>query len=264
MAKHKFDYVEKNEWKYFEMYLNNKGNFDKPFLQHSFSYLEKAEKYFYLNEYEVAGNFLRKEAENFCKDFLPKKYQYGSECNLRDLNGLIIESISFAKNAGLDDTLFKELDSHRKFVLNPTSHDNYDVPIYKSEIERALNTLKELRKIRNEPFLEKGAIVEFELVTPIEKGADTYKFEIKLEDDFRLLTIDSQETVISKGKIIYWVMKNGVYTKGTKDESEAYDTTTLKKFYDYNYNQSDNVKSSNFWNEIIIQDTGEKLITLIE
>jgi len=59
-------------------------------------------------------------------------------------------------------------------------------------------------------------------------------------------------------------MKNGVYIKGTKDESEAYDTTTLKKFYDTNYNKSDKAKSSNFWNEIIIQDTGEKLITLIQ
>ena len=261
MARHKFDYVEKKEWKYFEMYVDDRGDFEKPFInKESLTYLEKADKYFCLNEYEIAGNFLRKEAESFCKDFLPKEYHYGTECNLRDLNGLILESISFAENSGLDDTLFKELDSHRKFVLNPTSHDNYDIPHYKSEIESALNTLKELRKIRNEPFLEKGKIVEFEL----SDGTNTYTFEIKLNDTFRVLTIEEQDSVISKGKIIYWVMKNGVYTKGTKDKSEAYDTTTLKKFYDYNYDKSDKTKSSNFWETVLIKDSGESINTILE
>ena len=257
MAKHKFNYRQRGKWKYFEMYVDSTGNFEKPLIhKESLSYLEKAEKYFYLNEYEVAGNFLRKEAENFCKDFLSKK----EECNF-DLGQLINESISLVNNAGVDDTLFKELDHHRKFVLNPRSHDNYEVPTYKSEIESALNTLKELRKIRNEPFLERGKELKFELVT--EDKVDTYTFEIKLEDDFRILTIEGQDSVISKGKITYWVMKNGLYTKGTKDKSETYDTTTLKKFYDSNYGKSDKSKNSNFWETISIKDTGEPIKSVL-
>ena len=247
---------KKMDWKPFEMYVDDSGDFEKPFInKESLSYLEKAEKYFYLHDYEIAGTFLRKEAESFCKDFLPKKLHYGSECNLRDLNGLILKCIDFAKNAGLDDTLFKELDTHRKFVLNPTSHDNHDVPKYKSEIKSALDTLKALRAIRNEAFLKRGDIVEFELTTPIKKKvADTYKFEIKLEDDFRLLTIDGQDTVISKGMINYWVSKNGKRDKVTKS-----DNTTLEKFYEYNYKNSNKVKSADYWKEIIIQESGKNI-----
>ena len=247
---------DKMSWKAFEMYVDSTGNFVKPFInKESLTYLEKADKYFRLNDYEIVGNSLRKEAEHFCKGFLSKKDE-----DKFDLGQLVTESISVANNIGLDDTLFTKLDHHRKFVLNPRSHDNYEVPTYKNEIEDALNTLKELREIRNEPFLERGKIVEFELFD----GTDTYTFEIKLNDDFRLLTIEGQNSVISKGKIIYWVKKNGEYTKGTKDKSEQYDTTILKKFYDYNYANSDKTKNSDFWEEIIIKETGEKVKICIE
>ncbi len=257
MAKHKFNYMQRGEWKYFEMFVDSTRDFERPFInKESLGYMEKAEKYFVLNEYEVAGSFLRKEAEHFCKGFLSKK----EECSF-DLGQLISKSIEFVNNANLDDTLFKKLDHHRKFVLNPRSHDNYNIPTYKSEIENALDTLKELRKIRIEPFLERGKVLEFELVTT--NGADTYKFEIKLDDDFRVLTIEGEDSAISKGKIIYWVMKNDIYTKGTKDETEAYDTTTLKKFYDYNYEKSDKTKSPNFWETILIKDNGEIIQNLL-
>src|SRR5690606_20213821 len=112
-----------------------------------------------------------KEAEAFCKEFLPKKWQHTVEYNLHDLNGLIKQLTLFAEGAGLDKQLFEDLDSHRKFVLNPTSHDSYDVPKFNSEVGNCLNTLKALRQIQNETFLKRGDQVEFEL----SDGTDTYK-----------------------------------------------------------------------------------------
>ena len=83
-----------------------------------------------------------------------------------------------------------------------------------------------------------------------------------------MLTIDGQDRVISKGMINYWISKNGDYIKDgsvvNKNDVLQHKNQTLKNFYDTTYNKSDKAKSSNFWNEIIIQDTGEKLITLIE
>ena len=71
------------------MYDCEKDGIPQPLIKLSDTYLDKAEKYFLLKEYEIAGNFLRKEAEAFCKEFLPKKWQYTTEYNLHDLNGLI-------------------------------------------------------------------------------------------------------------------------------------------------------------------------------
>ncbi|WP_297333678.1 hypothetical protein, partial [Flavobacterium sp.] len=251
LLRHRIKCFSQENWKYIEMYECEKDGIPQPLIKTSDTYLEKAELYFHKKEYEIAGNFLRKEAEAFCKDFLPKKYHYTSEYNLHDLNGLIMQAKIFAENAGLDKALFEALDSHRKFVLNPTSHDSYDVPKFNHEVGNCLHTLIELRKIKNEPFLKRGEQVEFEL----SDGTDTYKFEIKLEDDFRLLKEPTQASVISKGMMNYWVYKNG--TKTTVGIQHKQDT--LQKIYDGCYNSSDKTKNADFWKEILVSDSGEKL-----
>ncbi|MYY26663.1 AAA family ATPase [Elizabethkingia anophelis] len=251
LLRHRIKHFGQENWKYIEMYECEKDSIPQPLIKTSYTYLEKAELYFHKKEYEIAGNFLRKEAEAFCKEFLPKKLHYTSEYNLHNLDGLITQCKVFAESAGLDKTLFETLDSHRKFVLNPTSHDSYDVPKFNNEVGNCLHTLKELREIKNEPFLKRGEQVEFEL----SDGTDTYKFEIKLEDDFRLLKEPSQASIISKGMVNYWVYKNG--TKTSADIQHKQDT--LQKMYDSCYNSSDKTKNADFWEEIILSGTGERL-----
>ncbi len=251
LLRHRIKRLNQANWKYIEIYECEKNGIPQPFIKTSDTYLQKAEMYFHQKEYEIAGNFLRKEAEAFCKEFLPKKLQYTTEYNLHDLNGLILQSKVFAESAGLDKALFESLDSHRKFVLNPTSHDSYDVPKFNSEIGGCLNTLKELRKIKNEPFLKRGEQVEFEL----SDDTDTYKIEITLQDDFRLLKEPTKDSVISKGMVNYHVTKNG--TKGDLQHKQD----SLKKMYDGCYISSNKTKNADFWEEVIIKSSGQKLIT---
>lgn len=163
------------------------------------------------------------------------------------MNGLIIQCKAFAENAGLDKTLFEALDNHRKFVLNPTSHDSYDVPKFNSEIGGCLYTLKELRKIKNEPFFKRGEQIKFEL----SNGTDDYIFEIKIEDDFRLLQEPEKHSVISKGIVNYWITKN---TEPKGETQHGYEN--IKSFYDKIYTKSDKTKNSDFWEEIIIVSSG--------
>jgi ABC-type dipeptide/oligopeptide/nickel transport system ATPase subunit len=252
LLRHRIKKFNQTNWKYIEMYECEKDGIPQPLIKTSETYLDKAEKYFQLKEYEIAGNFLRKEAEAFCKEFLPKKWQHTVEYNLHDLNGLIKQLTLFAEGAGLDKQLFEDLDSHRKFVLNPTSHDSYDVPKFNIEVGNCLNTLKALRQIQNEPFLKRGDQVEFEL----SDGKDTYKFEIKLEDDFRLLKEPGKDSVISKGMVNYWTTKNTDPKGSTQHGLES-----IKAFYAKNYNKSDKTKNADFWEEVLITSTGQFLKT---
>ncbi|MCA0362544.1 MAG: AAA family ATPase [Bacteroidetes bacterium] len=252
LLRHRIKKFNQTNWKYIEMYECEKDGIPQPLIKTSETYLDKAEKYFQLKEYEISGNFLRKEAEAFCKEFLPKKWQHTVEYNLHDLNGLIKQLTLFAVGSGLDKQLFEDLDSHRKFVLNPTSHDSYDVPKFNSEVGNCLNTLKALRKIQNEPFLKRGEQVEFEL----SDGTDTYKFEIKLEDDFRLLKEPGKASVISKGMVNYWTTKNTDPKGGTQHGLE-----NLNAFYDKIYNKSDKTKNPDFWEEVLITSSGQLLKT---
>lgn len=253
LLRHQIKRKSHGSWRYIEMYGCEKDGIPQPLIQKSDTYLEKAEKYFLLKEYEIAGNFLRKEAEAFCKDFLPKKYHFTNEYNMHDLNGLILQCIKFAEEVELDNTLFEELDGHRKFVLNPTSHDSYDVPKFNSEIGNCLDTVKKLREIKNETFLKRGEKVEFELTTA--DGTNIYKFEIKLEDDFRLLQEPTKDSVISKGMVNYWITKDGV--KGDLMHKQD----SLKKMYESCYDKSDKTKNADFWEEVIISATAAKLVT---
>ena len=230
--KHK---TKKNQdaWVYKEIYMD----YDKtPYIRNSEDYLGQAEHYIKQHEYEIAGNFLRKEAEAFCKNFLPKKKQLTGDFAHLDLNGLIMNCKDYAAESGvIDISIFNELDEHRKFILNPSSHDSYDVAKYGHEVKRCLQTLRKLREIIIKPFLKFGSQVEFTLKTP-EPRISEYKFILTLCDDFRIIIMPGESPVISKGMINYQVYEDGNNKKGVQS-----DNTTIKHFFEYNYEKSDKI-----------------------
>ena len=252
--KHK---TKKNQdaWVYKEIYMDD----DKtPYIRNSEDYLEQVEHYIKQHEYEIAGNFLRKEAEAFCKDFLPKKKQLTSDFAHLDLNGLIISCKDYAAESGvIDISIFNELDEHRKFILNPSSHDSYDVAKYGHEVKRCLQTLRKLREIIIKPFLKFGSQVEFTLKTP-EPRISEYKFVITLCDDFRIIIMPGEFPVISKGMINYQVYEDGNNKKGVQS-----DNTTIKHFFEYNYEKSDKTKDVNYLISVIEIESGNPIATFM-
>ena len=248
--KHK---TKKNQdaWVYKEIYMD----YDKtPYIRNSEDYLGQAEHYIKQHEYEIAGNFLRKEAEAFCKDFLPKKKQLTGDFAHLDLNGLIMNCKDYAAESGvIDISIFNELDEHRKFILNPSSHDSYDVAKYGHEVKRCLQTLRKLREIIIKPFLKLGSQVEFTLKTP-EPRISEYKFILTLCDDFRIIIMPGESPVISKGMINYQVYEDGNNKKGVQS-----DNTTIKHFFEYNYEKSDKTKDASYLNSVIESESGNPI-----
>lgn len=248
--KHK---TKKNQdaWVYKEIYMD----YDKtPYIRNSEDYLGQAEHYIKQHEYEIAGNFLRKEAEAFCKNFLPKKKQLTGDFAHLDLNGLIMNCKDYAAESGvIDISIFNELDEHRKFILNPSSHDSYDVAKYGHEVKRCLQTLRKLREIIIKPFLKFGSQVEFTLKTP-EPRISEYKFILTLCDDFRIIIMPGESPVISKGMINYQVYEDGNNKKGVQS-----DNTTIKHFFEYNYEKSDKSKDASYLNSVIESESGNPI-----
>lgn len=243
-----------NQWIYKEIYMDDSH---QPYMRNSDSYIEEAEHYIKQHKYEIAGNFLRKAAESFCKSFLPPKKQLSADYSRLDLNGMIVNSKDFATASGMSNIqLFDELDEHRKFILNPSSHDSYDVEKYLYELKRCLNTLKELDKINVRPFMKRGTKLEFVLKTPVPQ-IDEYKFEIELCDDFKVVEQPGEMPVITKGMINYKVSKNGSAGKTQSDN------TTLKRFYEVNYDKSDKVYPSFYLDGIKEVGTNNPIHTLL-
>ena len=251
--KHK---TKKNQdaWVYKEIYMD----YDKtPYIRNSEDYLGQAEHYIKQHEYEIAGNFLRKAAELLCKNFLPNKWQLSPDYSRLDLNGLIHNSKRYAKESGMTDiSVFEELDSFRKFILNPASHDSYDVVKYRYEVELCLQTLMVFKDIDSVPFLNRGDKLCFELKCKA-PSIDIYKFELILCDNFRIIKQPGKTPLLSKGMINYRVIKNGEV--GTMQS----DNTTIKSFYDKCYEKSDKSKDANFFNSVIEAKSGNAICTFI-
>ena len=74
-----------------------------PYLRESKTYIDNADFFIKQHEYDIAGNFLRKEAEAFCKEFLPKKWHYTADYSNLDLCGLISNCKKFAKESDMAD-----------------------------------------------------------------------------------------------------------------------------------------------------------------
>ena len=251
--KHK---TKKNQdaWVYKEIYMDDKKT---PYIRNSEDYLGEAGHYIKQHQYEIAGNFLRKAAELLCKNFLPNKWQLSPDYSRLDLNGLIHNCKRYAEESGMTDiSVFEELDSFRKFILNPASHDSYDVVKYRYEVELCLQTLMVFKDIDSVPFLNRGDKLCFELKCKA-PSIDIYKFELILCDNFRIIKQPGKTPLLSKGMINYRVIKNGEV--GTIQS----DNTTIKSFYDKCYEKSDKSKDANFFNSVIEAKSGNAICTFI-
>ncbi|SFV52156.1 hypothetical protein MNB_SV-9-1395 [hydrothermal vent metagenome] len=180
MAKHKFDYVEKDKWKYFEMYVDSEGEFEKPYLKTNQTYHEKAIEYFKKREYEIASNYLRKEVEKQLYDYLGLKTLDGTldtakikdnykkldnsfapliialkgfdNCENIPDNQKVEKCIIFAKKVKkalislqniFQEDNFHNIDGIKDRILNPQSHDDTSKPLYKKELEDAIALIED-------------------------------------------------------------------------------------------------------------------------
>lgn len=249
-------HIPASEWLYKEIYI---GENNSPYIRDSKSYLGEAEYYINQHKFEIAGNFLRKEAEAFCKRFLPSKWQLTKEYTCLDLNGMIQNCKRYASESGISDlSLFDDLDDYRKFILNSSSHDSYDVVKFESEVRKCLETLKLLSNTTSRPVLKLGDKVRFTLKTPLPDSHE-FAFDIQICDELRVIEIPGLPKVLSKVMINYQVMKDGTDTgKGIQTAN-----TTIKNFFEYNYTKSDKNHDSNYLNSVIEVKSGIPLNALI-
>lgn len=258
MAKHKIDILEQDNWKYIEMYetKDEQGN-SKPHIKPSKTYLEKAEDFYKNSNLPEAANNLRKAGEEFCKKILSKKQTISEDYSDFDLSGMIEHCLNFSVMNDLQHKYFNQLDKFRKFLLNSGSHDDYDTPMFKSEINDCIKIFKiYFNKIKLKHILPEGTVLVFELVDS--KKPETYKFEITLRENLRIYKEPSKEICVLRVKTTYSMFKDGDL-KATEDKQ-----ISLKDFYAKIYSTSDGKKDKNYLKEVFINTTNQPLETIVK
>jgi hypothetical protein len=258
MAKHKIAIYEQTNWKYIEMYeVKDDVDNSKPQIKQSQTYYERAVEFNKKNNLPEAANNLRKAGEEFCKRILSKKQTITEDYSDYDLNGMIELCLNFAIANDLQQTYFNQLDKFRKFLLNSSSHDDYDTPMFKSELSDCIKIFETyFNKVKLKHILPEDTILSFELVDG--KKGETYKYEITLKENLRIYKEPSKDIYLIRVKVSYELFKDGIFL--VKENKQI----SLKDIYDKSYSTSDNKKNANFLKEILIGQTGKTLETVVK
>lgn len=135
-------YKGKMAWEKYELYLDDAAEIPAAIVKKGSSETERAKEFYAAKEYDCCALLLRKGFEKLLKAYLPPKDQRDRNCNELDLSGLV--SKAKARSTGEAKTILEKLDSDRRHILNPLSH-NDDRSIYSEELKSAMEDLERLK-----------------------------------------------------------------------------------------------------------------------
>ena len=137
-------YRNKMPWKKYELYLDDSEDIHKPILKIGKSETERAKEYFAKKDYDCCALLLRRGFEKILKSYLTPKEQLDKNCNELDLASLVDRAA--AKSSGEHKAILEKLNSDRKHILNPLSH-NDNRPVYSEELKQAMVDLEKLKEL---------------------------------------------------------------------------------------------------------------------
>ena len=225
-----------NDWKSVEMYATEiEGKiFDKPLIIQSQYYFDKAINYFNVGDYPASLNYLRKELEFQIKDRLPEestRHYEGKPHQLSHLWELLVERYSRNNQGNLiTEKIKSEFQVSRLSLLNPQSHDNLSSPVYKYELQRTIDLIKDIQAI---PVIKGITLLASGMELVFKHPAKNYSLTLELLQDWKIDIVGPAKTHdYPSCRIKHWQMnKNDYYdlhrsragTKPQNDIEERFD-----------------------------------------
>lgn len=217
VAKRQLPVADNSNWLAYEMYVGEAttsvGNIAIPFIKKSKSYIELAE--FYLKKYQhpECANNLRKALEQKLREpnILPSNKLFVETTDAetgekeikkqQKLHSLLSIFIEYTEEIGLNTTEFIELKNFKDWYLNPFSHDNIETPLYRVELEKALNLVKKINDIKIIKLLEAGEEIYFEF----NQNEEYRKYILILVDNLYIMKHNSKIEISNPNiKCIRW------------------------------------------------------------
>lgn len=255
LAKYRFDKKAKEKWKYFEMYEDTSETYFKPLLIPFEDNFQKAKSYFKICNYPTAGNYLRKTSEEIMQNLLLDIF------NPSDKDGLDSMIINYKKiltkfQLKIPNNIFK-LEELTKRVFNPSSHNDLINPLFKIEIEDAIEVVEELKELEKIKVIDisitQGSLLKFEY-------EDKYNVTYRFLDNIKLFEYEDEileGQSINLGKCSYEILENGTWTVNGKVDKKCSSVNDMfkKNRYCINDKFSEQIDEQIFIDNLKIDDT---------
>jgi energy-coupling factor transporter ATP-binding protein EcfA2 len=137
-------YKNKMPWEKYELYMDDTADIPSAIVKKGSSETERAKEFYAAKEYDCCALLLRKGFEKLLKSYLIPREQLDKNCNELDLAGLVGRAKT--KSTGEAKNILEKLDSDRRHILNPLSH-NDDRNIYAQELKSAMDDLEKLKEM---------------------------------------------------------------------------------------------------------------------
>jgi len=272
VAKNWLESKSSGKWHYFELFANQKEglNFNTPLVYTSLNYIQKAKYHYAKHDYPSCANHLRKSLEERLKTLLPTNEHYAEYVDietgiteikkLKTLNQYLKKFISYCEKNGIDASELKDLKNLKDWYLNPFSHDNIQTPIFKRELELALELIEKLDKFQFTILLE----AEQKLYFTFNNGeGQTRKYKIKLLENLRW--INSREGNILTNPIIecYEWTRNNIIEYPNWGEYRLFHFYNNKRRALLGQGGIPDLPMETFWNELYQLESDQPLFNII-
>ena len=177
------DRDQNGNWTFLEMFAIEPTlagtPYPKPMCHKELDYRFRALERMNACDYAAAGNYLRKFAEVQIKNMLPANMKTG-KMELGPLSDIM--DGNFCKVYGINKALLPRMTIYRQRLLNPSSHDDADTPLYKQEIKAALLEIDKFQpiidSIREICDGQGGPMAEYELSISNGGNTETVRFKV--------------------------------------------------------------------------------------
>ncbi len=178
--------LDEKDWYFKEIYLDTDKVPQRPFIDNSTDYFERAEKHLKAFDYPASANALRQGLENIIFNFLPEneRYTFNKEgiTVVKTLDGLLTAFKVILKNHTQNLSLINDLFIYKDHLLNPLSHNNIKTAVFKQELQKLLQLtplLKSLESTTLKKLSDIPTIIKFIDTNATTGDVTTYHLAIK-------------------------------------------------------------------------------------
>lgn len=205
---------DKDNWIRKEIYALDEllcdGGVPGPFMKDRDDYLDRALYYLHSCDLPACANYLRKALEFEFHRLYPEPLtvtiNQDGKSEKADLSTLISILPRFTDMYNIPYQLVKNIDVHRRRILNPLSHDDLHTPIYRDELRDCIKEIQVLRSIDRKDIVWSQSEIEqnrycishrrnAKYVKVVFRFVEVYNY-IKLENDINRYYSDSKIEIL--------------------------------------------------------------------